>query len=101
MPIFILAIAIALAVLAVGAHAQPASTISAAPAGDPAVVALRVIRENFSSDVCPRMNRASRVPDGSIRGTCSNGETFRIFTLSDRAVAMRCSAAAALGIEGC
>jgi hypothetical protein len=39
--------------------------------------------------------------DGSIRAVCSNGEAYRVFTVKGMTVAMKCSAAAKLGVSGC
>ncbi len=73
----------------------------AAPAGNPVTVAQRIIRANFDQSVCPRVTHAERLEGGSIRATCSNGETFRAFEIGGQPVALRCSAAARRGIEGC
>lgn len=81
------------------AQAQP--NFGAAPAGEPVAVAQRIIRTNFDRTICPRVTRAQRLEGGSIRATCSNGETFRVFQIDGQAVALRCSAARRRGIEGC
>ncbi|MBR0653025.1 hypothetical protein GXW78_25440 [Roseomonas terrae] len=75
--------------------------ISGAPAGDAGRVALRAIHGNFNAEVCPRLTRAERQQNGSIHAVCDNGESFRVFRIGDRIVAMRCAAAARYGIEGC
>jgi hypothetical protein len=95
-----LAVILALAAPAV-AQGQQGAAFGAAPAGDPAAVALRIIHANFDRAVCPRVTRAERLQDRSIRATCSNGETFRAFAIDGRPVALRCSAARQRGIEGC
>jgi hypothetical protein len=98
-PILVLAV---FAVLPLGpAWAEGQPSIGAAPAGRPATVAQRVIHENFSPSVCERVRSAERLANGSIHATCANGEVFRVFEIGGRAVAMRCSAAARYGIEGC
>ena len=74
--------------------------ITGAPAGEARSVAAEAIRPHGTT-ACPRITAAERVPDGSIRATCSNGEAFRVFTAGERVVAMRCSAAAELGVGGC
>ena len=77
--------------------------IGPAPSGEPTVVAQRIIRQNFPEAVCPLVVAASRLGDGSIRAICNNRETFRIFYFHPTrdVVAMRCSAAAQLGVPGC
>jgi tetratricopeptide (TPR) repeat protein len=69
-----------------------------APDGDPKVVARSVISLDFDPPDCPSVARAARLEDGSIIAACSNGETFRIFALQDKQLALRCSAADHLGI---
>ncbi len=83
------------------AWGQAEPVFSAAPAGDPVAVAQRIIRANFDRTACPRVTRAERLEGGSIRATCANGETFRAFEIDGRPVALRCSAAARRGIQGC
>ncbi len=96
---------LALVALAIGlpsvASTERLPPMSPAPAGDAAAVSLRIIHDNFAGRTCPRIRQARRLSDGSIRTTCSNGEAFRVFTLDGEAVALRCSAAAELGIQGC
>jgi hypothetical protein len=75
--------------------------IGAAPAGDSAAIAQRTIHENFGPAVCPRVTEARREANGSIHAVCGDGETFRVFEIGGRVVAMRCAAAARYGIEGC
>jgi hypothetical protein len=83
-------------------HASALET-APAPAGKALVVARKVIGDNFDKSDCPAVTKASRLKDGSIRATCSNGEAFRIFTVVElhKAVAMRCSAAEKIGVPGC
>lgn len=89
--------ATALAVLiAATAHAQ---TMGPAPAGDPKVVGARVIAE--ADHPCPKVLDAVRLNDGSLRAVCSNGEAYRVFAFNGKSIAMRCSAAAKLGVGGC
>ena len=76
-----------------------AATIGPAPAGDTARVSLTVLKE--ADHPCPRVSSASRMQDGSIRASCSNGEDYRIVSADGRPLAMRCSAARALGVKGC
>ncbi len=98
---FAMAASAALVVLPLAAWAQREPAFGAAPAGNPVAVAQRIIRANFDRSVCPRVTRAERLQGGSIRATCSNGETFRAFEIGGQPVAMRCSVAARRGIEGC
>ncbi len=83
------------------AWSQADPVFGAAPAGNAVAVAQRIIRANFDRSICPRVTRAERLDGGSIRATCSNGETFRAFEIDGRPVALRCSAAARQGIRGC
>ena len=50
---------------------------------------------------CGVVVNASRLKDGSIRAVCSNGEAYRVSVLQGGLVALRCSAAARLGVSGC
>jgi hypothetical protein len=74
-----------------------------APDGEPAVVAQQVILDNFDKADCPLVTDAKRLGDGSIKTACNNGETYRVLSIPKlgKAVAMKCSALAALGIAGC
>jgi len=92
---------IALPLAAARGQGQGEPVFRAAPAGNPVTVAQRIIRANFDRSVCPRVTRAERLQGGSIRATCSNGETFRAFEIDGQPVALRCSVAARRGIEGC
>ena len=74
-------------------------TIGAAPTGDAAAVAAKVIKD--AEHPCPKVTSASRVADGSITAKCSNGETYRVMTVQKQPVAMNCNAAKAFGIKGC
>ena len=89
-------------------HAASSITFGAAPEGDEKTVALRIMQANFDPKDCPKLVKATRLPqDGSIKIACSNGETFRIGTIFDAKrgkmteFAMRCSAALKLGVTGC
>jgi len=93
------ALTFALSAAALAQATEP--RFGAAPAGNPTTVAQRIIRSNFDASVCPRVTRAERLEGGSIRATCSNGETFRAFEIDGQPVALRCSVAARRGIEGC
>ena len=85
--------------LATAATAQSLKTGPAPGGAAAAAVAALIIKE--ADHPCPKVTRAKRLKDGSITATCSNGETYRVATLSKRPFAMKCSAAKALGISGC
>lgn len=76
-----------------------AQTTGPAPAGEPKPVALAVIRD--ADHPCPKVTRAERLSDGSIKAVCSNGEDYRVFSVKGKPAAMRCSAARRLGVDGC
>lgn len=78
-------------------HSQ--TKIGPAPAGSPKTVAAAAIRD--ADHPCGNVRDAIRLDTGGIRAVCSNGETYRIFTVDGKVVAMRCSAAARLGVSGC
>ena len=81
---------------------RPSTTPTPAPEGNAVAVAQAVIRDNFERSDCPSVTTAQRIGvDGSIKAACSNGETFRVFRVKGKAVAMKCSAAARLGVAGC
>ncbi|MDP9995496.1 hypothetical protein J2W28_006436 [Variovorax boronicumulans] len=93
------------AMLLVGTGAAQAQTFQTLPAppGAAAEVALRVIRE--AEHPCPKLTRASRLPDQTIVAVCTNRENYRIFSIRNKAgrvmdLAMKCSAAKKLGISG-
>ena len=90
---------VALALAACPASSQPAP----APEGDTLVVAQSAIRANFKKSICPRVEAAERLPNGSIRAKCNNNEIFRVFSAGPKraVLAMRCSAAAKMGLRGC
>lgn len=70
-----------------------------APEGKAAAVAQVVIHDNFDKQVCPKVAVAQRFPDGTISAICNNDEKFRVFYMESVGnVALRCSAAAKLGI---
>lgn len=82
-------------VAALGAVSQSV-LIGAAPKGDAAAVASRIIRANFPS--CKRVSSAVRAQDGSIRARCDSID-YLVFTVFDakqgkmHEVAMNCTAA--------
>ena len=87
---------------AASSFAQESSAkLGPAPNGYPVTVAAKVIHANFARKSCPKVVKAYRWTDGSIRANCSNGEAFMIFSLGNRSIAMSCSAASALGVSGC
>jgi hypothetical protein len=71
-----------------------------APDGESAVIAQRIIMENFDPPDCPLVIQAVRLGDGSIKALCNNRETYRIFSVNSKNLAMRCSVANKLG-AGC
>jgi hypothetical protein len=73
--------------------------VGAAPKGDPAVVAAKIIKQNFPD--CKRVSNAKRNPDGSIRAKC-DGVDYLVFTVFNAKagkvieVALNCKAAKSL-----
>jgi hypothetical protein len=88
-----------------GAAVSAGFIVEPAPAGNPKVVAGKIIRDNFTKNDCPAVISAGRLSDGTIKATCSNRESFRVLTLPALGkkpyLAMRCSAVIKLGISGC
>jgi hypothetical protein len=78
-----------------------AQIIGAVPAGEPTVVAQKVIHDNFDKSQCPLVVRASRIGDGSIKAFCNNGASFRIMNANGKDLAMNCVAAEKMGVKGC
>jgi hypothetical protein len=74
-------------------------TVGAAPKGDPAVVASKIIKYNFPK--CQHVSNAARRPDGSIRAVC-DGIDYLVFTVFNAKegkvikVALNCTAAKSL-----
>jgi hypothetical protein len=77
-------------------HAQ---AIGPAPKGPAEQVAMAAIKD--AGHPCGTIVRATRSDSGSIRAVCSNGEAYRVFTVNGQLIAMKCSAAAKLGVSGC
>ena len=92
-------IGIASAVLTAFISFSVAAQMGPAPSGTPATVAARIIAN--ADHPCPKVLDAFRMDDGSVRATCSNGETYRIATLNGTEFALRCSAASKMGVKGC
>lgn len=73
--------------------------VGAAPKGDPAAVATKIIKHNFPD--CKRVSNASRNTDGSIRAKC-DGVDYLVFTVFNAKagkvieVALNCTAAKSL-----
>jgi hypothetical protein len=92
----IAALLVASVALSTGAAALAAPSIGAAPKGDAAAVASRVIKYNFPK--CRKVGSAARTPDGSILANC-DGVDYLVFTLRDPSdgktheVALNCKAA--------
>jgi peptidoglycan hydrolase-like protein with peptidoglycan-binding domain len=81
---------------AMSAQSEP-KTVSETSADS--TLAERVIRE--ANHPCPAVLAARRLSDGSLRAACSNGEIYRLMSLRGQWLAMRCSAAQRLGVDGC
>ena len=84
--------------------AWPASSqFTPAPEGEAVIVAQKAIQANFKKAICPLVETAQRLGDGSIKAKCNNNETFRVFSAGPKkdVLAMRCSAADKLGLNGC
>jgi hypothetical protein len=62
-------------------------------------LAARVIRE--AEHPCGTVTAAARLSDGSVRAVCSNSEIYRVMQLRGEWLALKCSAAQRLGIQGC
>jgi hypothetical protein len=92
------AMATALA-LAAASSVAGQTKIGPAPSGSPKQVAAAAIKD--ADHPCGSVVRATRLDTGGIRAVCSNGEAYRVFTVDRKVVAMRCSAAARLGVSGC
>jgi hypothetical protein len=73
--------------------------IEPAPRGEPKTIATGAIKA--ANHPSGKVLDAIRLNDGSIRAVCSNGEAYRVFTVQGELVAMKCSAAARLGVSGC
>ena len=76
-------------------------TLGPAPEGDPITVSAKVIHSNFDRGTCPKVVESIRMRDGGLRAVCSNAEVFRVFVVNSKTIAMRCSVANAIGVEGC
>ena len=80
-------------------HAESTPPVGAAPVGDPKVVATVAIA--YAEHPCPKVTKAARLKDGSIKAYCSNAEDYRVMTLQSQTVVLRCSEARKMGIAGC
>jgi hypothetical protein len=90
-----------LSALALVTIAGPVAAQSSGPVvGDPVTVAKRVMKAS-GHESCDRFSTAVRLHDSSIMAVCANGERFRVFQLGGHEVAMSCTAAKALGVDGC
>jgi hypothetical protein len=92
---------IAIAVLTIVSPAAAEVRVGPAPPGEAAAVALRVILDNFDPPDCPRIQTALRMGDGGIHAVCSNQETYRVFTVDGKPLALRCSALRRIGVQAC
>lgn len=62
-------------------------------------LAARVIRE--AEHPCGTVAAAVRLSDGSVRAVCSNSEIYRVMSVRGEWIALKCSAAQRLGVQGC
>lgn len=95
--------AVLVSILAAGAAVAQSFQVLPAPPGESTAVALRVIRG--AEHPCPRVVHASRAQNQSILAVCSNKETYLVFSIRKSSgavmdVAMKCSAAQAIGVKG-
>lgn len=82
-----------------GVPRDPNAVTQPAPVGFPKTVAAKLIKE--AEHPCGEVVEALRLPrDGSIIARCSNGERYRVFQMQGENVAMKCSAAEKLGVQG-
>jgi hypothetical protein len=95
----ILSSAILSAISLVLATSASALVTAPAPAGPAMSVAATVI--HWAGHPCPRVVSARRDSSGGIHAFCSNNETYLVFRVVGVAhtVAMRCSAAASIGVS--
>lgn len=56
---------------------------------------------NQAEHPCPAVVAAVRLSDGSLRAVCSNSEIYRVMMFKGEWLAMKCSAAERLGVQGC
>lgn len=85
---------------------SPAPSVPASPPPPVTVVpseemrlATRVIRE--AEHPCGTVAAAVRLSDGSVRAVCSNSEIYRVMQVRGEWLALKCSAAQRMGIQGC
>lgn len=96
-------LAVLASIFTAGAAVAQSFQVLPAPPGESTAVALRVIRE--AEHPCPRVVRASRAQNQSILAVCSNKESYLVFSIRKSSgavmdVAMKCSAARAIGVKG-
>ncbi|MFT3672041.1 HIRAN domain-containing protein [Aestuariivirga sp.] len=84
-----------------GASINASTVATSTPTPNPVREAERVIHDNFGISLCPKVTRAAALADGSVAATCSNDERYRVMTVAGQRVAMRCSVAQSIGVEGC
>ncbi len=77
----------------------PQSMTISSPSNRAEEIASTAIRK--AGHPCGTITSATLLSDGSIRATCSNGEAYRVSMIAGELAAMRCSAAARLGVSGC
>jgi hypothetical protein len=92
----------ALALMAPASVMAAPFAVGAAPKGDAAVVASRIIKYNFPN--CKKVTGAVRQADGSIRASC-DGAQYLVFTMFNAKegklseLAMNCTAAKQIGVQ--
>jgi len=70
-----------------------------APAGEPIVVAASALAG--SEEPCPKVIRARRLEDGSIKAYCNNAEDYRVLMFKGEPIALRCSVLRKEHVQGC
>lgn len=81
------------------APVTPQYVVGPAMTGDATLIAQSAIKD--AGHPCPKVTSAVRSQDGSIRAVCSNGKDYRVFSVNGLVVAMSCTAARKIGVEGC
>ena len=75
------------------------ATAGPAPAGEPIVVAANALAD--SVEPCPKVVRARRLQDGSIKAYCNNAEDYRVLMFKGEPIALRCSVLRKAHVQGC
>jgi peptidoglycan hydrolase-like protein with peptidoglycan-binding domain len=81
-------------------YPAPPSSSATPPTATPDMqLATRVIRA--AEHPCPVVTAATRLSEGSLLATCSNGDIYRVMQFRGEWLALNCSAAQRHGIQGC